>query len=78
MNFLEVWRNLFPSNVIENVISKFLNNHSTSDSSQGPTHEDNCSMAKFSWPLGPEEGGGGVGVGGNSNIKWDGGASRTF
>ena len=35
-------RNLFPSNVIENVERKFLNNNVTPDSSQSAARKDNC------------------------------------
>ena len=45
-------RNLFPSNVIENVIRKFLNNHFTSDSSQGAIRNDNCLYFKLPY-IGP-------------------------
>ena len=44
--------NLFPSNVIENFVRKFLNNHFTSDSSQGATRKDNCLYLKLPY-IGP-------------------------
>ena len=35
-------RDLFPSNIIENVVRKFLNNNFTSDSSQSAARKENC------------------------------------
>jgi len=43
---------LFLSNVIENVVRKFLNHHFTSDSSQGAANRDNCLYFKLPY-IGP-------------------------
>ena len=47
-------RNLFPSNVIENVVRKFINNYFTSDSSQSAARKDmyNCLYIKLPY-IGP-------------------------
>ena len=45
-------RNLFPSNIIENVVRKFLNNNFTSDSSQSAAHKENCFYFKLPY-IGP-------------------------
>ena len=43
---------MFPSNVIENVVRKFLNNYFTSDSSQSAARKDNCLYFKLPY-IGP-------------------------
>ena len=45
-------RNLFPSNVIENVVRKFLNNYFSSDPSQSAARKDNCLYFKLPY-IGP-------------------------
>ena len=45
-------RNLFPSNIIENVVRKFLNNNFTSDSSQSAARKENCFYFKLPY-IGP-------------------------
>ena len=47
-----LWRNLFPSNVIENVVRKFHNNNFPSDSFQSTTHKKNCLYFKLPY-IGP-------------------------
>ena len=45
-------RDLFPSNIIENVVRKFLNNNFTSDSSQSAARKENCFYFKLPY-IGP-------------------------